>query len=332
MRDFNLTRLVKDMVDEGPRAQKERDISAELEERTGIPAGQGMLVPISAINSEKREITYSGSGDELVNEEHLDSDFIDILRNRSHVMSMGPTILDNLKGDVHIPRKTGSAATGWISGDAKTSSLTANDITFDSLALSPKFVGVLTEFSYRVSIQSEPAIEEIARQDMADSIATELDRVAIEGGDTNEPTGINRQSGINEQTFSGSGPTWAQVLSSVEKVLDNGVVINNGGFIADTGMYSYFKSTDKGSDTGQFLVTDDTLDNHPIKFSNNMPTDHALFGNWADLVVAHWGVLRILVNPYEHFDSGSVQIRAILPVDLGVRHAESFTNIRKTTS
>jgi hypothetical protein len=48
------------------------------------------------------------------------------------------------------------------------------------------------------------------------------------------------------------------------------------------------------------------------------------FGNWADLIVAMWGVLDILVDPYTLSKSGGVRVVAMQDVDIGFRHPESF--------
>jgi len=50
----------------------------------------------------------------------------------------------------------------------------------------------------------------------------------------------------------------------------------------------------------------------------------AIFGNWADLIVAQWGGIDLLVDPYSFSSSGNVRIAAFADLDFGVRHAESF--------
>ena len=51
------------------------------------------------------------------------------------------------------------------------------------------------------------------------------------------------------------------------------------------------------------------------------------FGSWPDLVIGQWGVLEVIANPFEggFFAAGDVSIRALQTVDIGVRHAASFS-------
>jgi HK97 family phage major capsid protein len=53
------------------------------------------------------------------------------------------------------------------------------------------------------------------------------------------------------------------------------------------------------------------------------------FGNWAELIIGEWGVLEILPNPYDAtlFKQGGVLLRAMQSLDIGVRHAASFSTI-----
>ncbi|WP_115081092.1 phage major capsid protein [Synechococcus sp. N32] len=49
-----------------------------------------------------------------------------------------------------------------------------------------------------------------------------------------------------------------------------------------------------------------------------------IYGNFNDLMIAQWGALEVLVDPYSDFATGTVGVRALQSIDIGVRHAESF--------
>ena len=54
-----------------------------------------------------------------------------------------------------------------------------------------------------------------------------------------------------------------------------------------------------------------------------------LFGNFNDVVMAMWGGLEIVANSLgDGFNSGSVDVRAIQTIDIGVRRTESFAAVR----
>ena len=62
-----------------------------------------------------------------------------------------------------------------------------------------------------------------------------------------------------------------------------------------------------------------------------MPAGYVIFANWRDFLVGMWGEgLEVLSDPYSsNLASGSVSVRALLDVDFGVRHPESFAEIRE---
>lgn len=99
------------------------------------------------------------------------------------------------------------------------------------------------------------------------------------------------------------------------------------------------------STTGQYLWTDSPLgqrsgtpgsiNGYTVARSNQMVSNGTkstgsnlstiVFGNWSELMIGEWGTLEILPNPYgAGFNSGSVDIRALQSIDIGVRHAKSF--------
>jgi hypothetical protein len=51
-----------------------------------------------------------------------------------------------------------------------------------------------------------------------------------------------------------------------------------------------------------------------------------VYGNWQELLIAMWGSLEILLNPFDStgYTTGDVKIRAMQTVDINVRHAASF--------
>ncbi|MEZ7686630.1 phage major capsid protein, partial [Neisseria flavescens] len=53
-----------------------------------------------------------------------------------------------------------------------------------------------------------------------------------------------------------------------------------------------------------------------------------IFGNWSDLMIAHWGVLDVIVDPYTKSTAGAVRITTLQDVDIAVRHVESFAAIK----
>ena len=51
------------------------------------------------------------------------------------------------------------------------------------------------------------------------------------------------------------------------------------------------------------------------------------FGDWSQVIMGEWGVIEILPNPFAPgiYEQGGVELRVLQTVDIGVRHAQSFS-------
>ena len=55
-----------------------------------------------------------------------------------------------------------------------------------------------------------------------------------------------------------------------------------------------------------------------------MPASHAILGDFSELLIAQWGSIDVMVNPYAQQKAGIVEMTVDLFADIGVRHAASF--------
>lgn len=333
MRDYSLTRLLRGLAD--PKRMAEAELELDVSKRMQSVFGKrsnSILVPFEALAI--RATTVGGSGGNLVATEHMAGNFIDVLRNRSLVMSLNPTLMRGLVGNVEIPRKTASTSPYWIGGD-DADSITQSDPTLGQVTMSPKTVGGATTFSHKMLIQSSPDVETMVRQDLADMIAVEIDRVSLNGsGSSNQPLGILLQSGINAATYANAGsPSWANVIN-LETLLaeDNADTRGALHYLTTPGIAAAFKQLDQGTDTGTYVWTgtnaDGRMNGYPAHATNQMPAGTILLGNFQDLLIGFWGGIEIDVDPYgSNFLKGSVTVRVLADIDIAVRHPVSFAKL-----
>ena len=286
---------------------------------------QGLFVPYDV---QKRTLTAGTATDgaELVATDLLASSFIDVLRDRSFALNMG-TVLDGLVGDVAIPRKTSAAAVGWVATEGGNVSL--SDPQFDQVSLTPKTVGVATEFTRQLLLQSTPSIDGIVQGDLAASMANGIDDAAINGsGASGQPTGLVNQTGVLTSTIATPGsPTWVEVVEFETDVAGANALVDGGSFayVGNTAVTGNLKTTEKATNTGLFLLQDGRLNGYQYISTNRVAANGLLFGNWQDLVIGLWGTLDLLVDPYTNSLSGTVRVVALQSIDIGVRHPESFS-------
>src|SRR3546814_14583925 len=94
----------------------------------------------------------------------------------SVVRGLGARVMNGLTGNLSIPRETDSPAIGWV---AENAALTPDDADFDSITLSPKHAGALSEWSRNMLLQASPDVDTLLRQMLARNIAPTIDRAEI---------------------------------------------------------------------------------------------------------------------------------------------------------
>lgn len=289
-------------------------------------AAQGILLPAEVLRNWKRDLN---SADEaaLFTDDFRGGDFIDVLRNSSSVMQAGARMLNGLSGDVKIPKKTAAAAAGWIATEGGASS--ESEMTVGSVSMVPRTLGAHTDVTRQLLIQSSLDVEALIRDDLAQAIALAIDLGALSGsGSSGQPTGIKNTSGINTVDFGTAPdlvPTFAQVVEMETKVAEDNALLGNLAYIMGAAMYGALKTTEKATNTAQFVVEPGgTINGYRAIVSNQAASGDAYFGNFADLLVGFFGGLDIVVDPYTASTSGTVRVVALQSCDVAVRNAVSF--------
>ena len=311
----------------GVDAGREREVDAELRRTTGRQF-QGVAVPTELF--EKRVLTTAapagGPGSNLVPTDHLAGEYISALTASTVIAGLGARTLTGLMGNVEIPGEKAAPTAGWI---AENAALTASDPQFRQVTLAPKHVGSLSEFSRNMLLQTSPGIEGILRQMMARDIALEMDRVAILGGGTNEPTGILAAAGTQTQAYATS-------------LFHTGAEMIGKANVANVGPNRAFLSSNRVA-----TIARKTLDSQKLpigtaalfhgeraEFSNLVPdtlgagTNESglIYGDFSELLIGLWSALDVLVNPYEStaYSKGNVMIRAMATADIALRNPQAF--------
>ena len=84
------------------------------------------------------------------------------------------------------------------------------------------------------------------------------------------------------------------------------------------------KTTEKASNTAQFVLTNGEMNGYPVVVSPQITANNYVFGNFNDLLVGMFGGLDLVVDPFTNSTSGTVRVVALQSVDVAVRHAVSF--------
>jgi HK97 family phage major capsid protein len=311
----------------GIDAGREREVDTELRSTTGRQF-KGVAVPTELF--EKRVLTTAapagGPGSNLVPTDFMANEYISALTASTVIAALGARTLSGLTGNVEIPGEKAAPTAGWI---AENAALTASDPQFQQITLAPKHVGSLSEFSRNMLLQTSPGIEGILRQMMARDIALEMDRVAILGGGTNEPTGILAAAGTQTQAYATS------LFHTAAEMIGKANVSNVGPNRAFLSTNRVATIARKALDSQKLPIgTAAIFHQQRAEFSNLAPdtlgagtNESALiYGDFSELLIGLWSALDVLVNPYEAsaYSKGNVSIRALATADIALRHPAAF--------
>ena len=300
-------------------ASFEREVSEEASKRYGKPAN-GFLVPNEVL---KRDLTVgtATAGGNLVATDLLAGSFIDILRNRMAIMQAGTTVLSGLTGNISIPRQTSASTAYWVGeGTAPTESQQA----FDQVNMTPKTLGGYVDFSRRTLLQASIDVEQFVRGDLAKVLALELDRAGIYGtGSSNQPTGLTQTTGIGTQTITTYG-TFAEYIGMETDVASANADAGALKYIVNAAARGALKSTEKASNTAQFVWEGNEINGYPALVSNQLANNDVLFGDFSQLVMGTWSGVDLTVDPYAGATSGNVRVIALQDVDFAVKQPGAF--------
>ena len=292
---------------------------------------------VARLSQRDLSVGTASAGGNLVATNLLSASFIELLRNRIVVAGMGAQMLDGLVGNVAIPSQSAGAATYWV---AEGVAVTESEATFGQVTLTPKTVGMFTDYSRRTLLQTSPAIEALVRADLAAGIAVEIDRAALHGtAASGQPRGIAATAGIGSVAggVAGAAPTYLNMIALEEAVSLANADVGSLGFISNPRMRAQLRGTQQFASTNGVPVwgADNTVLGYRTAVTNSVASNLVkggsgavcsaiFFGNFADLLIGMWGGLDLILDQSTLATSGGRRLVALQDVDVAARRAVSF--------
>lgn len=347
-RQYSLLRAIRLAGEQKPIDGFERECSDEIAKRTERDP-RGFFVPMDigwptrgrgGVEQFQRDLTVGSAtaGGNLVGTDHLGGEYIEALRDRMVLASMGIRILENLRGDVTIPAANATTAFEFV---AENDAPTEGAPTFRQVSLTPKTISGFVDMSRKLTLQSDPSIEALIRMDLINGAARKIQSAAIVDGATNEPEGVLGQSGIGSVTHgtNGGAPTWGTTVDLFKEVAIDNADDGALSFLTNAPVLAKLMQTPRQSSgvEGQFIVMNrnDGLHGFPMRITNAVPADGTkgsgtalsamIFGDFSSLLLAFWSGLDLLVDPYSQSSKAILRLTAFQDFDVAVRHAQSFS-------
>lgn len=315
-------------------ASYELSVCREAAEKVN-KAARGAIIPVDVLRFEnekmKRDLTVGtpSAGGYLVGTNLIAASFIELLRNRMVLQRLGATTLNDLTGNIAIPRQSSGATAYWV---AENSAPTESALAVDQVTMGPKTVAAYTDFSRKLMLQSSIDVEAMVKADLARVLALAIDAAGLYGtGSSNQPTGVKVTSGINTSDFAANTPTYAEIIGLETLVAADNADVGTLAYLVNATGRGALKGVEKSSGSGQFVWEQgNTVNGHRTEVSNQVASNDYWFGNWADLLIGFWSGLDMLVDPYSGSTAGTVRVTSFQDVDVAVRHPVSFARGNNT--
>lgn len=283
---------------------------------------------------ENRDLTLSGGAGAIAT--IVAPTLIQMLRKRVVVQRLGATILSNMVGGFSIPKETAEPTYQWV---AEGSAATESDPTIGSVAFTAKTLTAWVTLTRRFIKQASIDAEMFARYQLIESAARGVDYGALSGpGTTNNVMGIIADTDVPIVAIgtNGGALTWAKVVEFETKVATGNADVESMAYVVNAPTNGHTKTTVKVASYPVFLQEGGQMNGYNVAVTNQLPANLSkgsasgtlssmCFGDFTKLVIAMWGGLDILVDPYSESTAGSVRVVAHQDCDINRIYDEAFS-------
>lgn len=320
-KSYSIANAMKSLVNGGRVEGLEKEVSDAIAKRSGRETHGFFLASQRDLN-----ITDDAA---LVPEDTRGGDFVDALRPNMVTMQAGVRILNGLKGDVVIPRKT---ATSEATFKAETTIHTETEPVFDSISLTPRHLGTFTDVSKQLLAQGTPDVDALIRDDLQKAVAVGLDKAVIQGAGSgsNAPQGIIGATGVEDIAIAdndGGEPTTAELHAFLKQLDDNNALTSNCTWITTPQIAAAAKQTLLTSAVSgyQWDMSNNTMLGYPAFSTANIPAERTIFGDFSEYILGIWdGGIEITYDPYSGAKNRLVTFILNVMCDGNVRQPKSF--------
>ena len=313
MSKFSLIKAINDVVNNrniNEDALNVIEMGATEMRKSGLSYSGQIQLPVeerAADTANTIVATVQTQGQEIVETEKLN--ILAPLYGKSILSEVGATFLTGLVGNISIPRYSGSTV-GWKGEMVEADH---GEGAFDTVELSPKRLTAYIDISKQFLVQDSVGAEEMLRADIVNALMAKLEQTIFgdAAGDATKPAGI----------FDGAeevNPSYAAVCEAEAEVTD---FSGNKRFVMSPSMRAQFKQTTISGEKSdlRLLMDGNEVNGYPVSASSNVLKEGWAFGDFRELVVAQWGAIDIVVDPYTLATKNAIRLVINAFFDAAVR-------------
>lgn len=353
---FSLSRLISRKAQGLPLEGAELEFTQEgdQEARESGISPQGVMIPnIVLRNMNRRDLTATGTTSTTLDQGGMTvatdkGTLLEALFEKQVLVQAGATVLTGLVGNIDLPRIVKGTEPSEKAENAQATEYTPTTLM---LSLSPNRLPTVVEVSNQLLRQSgNRSLDAFLQNHLTSQLRVRMEKKAIHGdGSSNTPTGILATTGIGAiyagaaatdgTNANGAAPVWGDIINLEKEVAIDDADIGSLHYLSNPKVRGKLKQTVRVSSTDSMFVLDDRaggmLNGYTPLWTNCVSSalskggsgavlSAIIFGNFRDLILAQWGGIDILVNPFSKDDYGLTRINAAVYYSAGVVRPESF--------
>jgi len=306
-REYSLHRVITALMENRALDGYEGEVAQELEHKLGRRA-KGVYVPFDVFT---RASDYSGlkltqfTG--LVGEYPI----------QGSLENAGATVIRGLQGTATVGVMGAYPTVTWGN-----TSPTASDTAIKGYELMPNTASVWTTVYRSILKQSTPDIEKYLRQILGNTITAGIEKAVLQGSGhaSSQPLGLVSFSlgtgfGVNtSQTAAVNTWAYSDIATMYQNVLGK---VENPMFIMPPALFSTLKATVRQTGYPVYIIDQaNTIDGIPVLVHAGMPNNTIALGDPSTILMAYWGAIDVIVNPYA--GGPSIRVEAYVEFDSAV--------------
>jgi HK97 family phage major capsid protein len=256
----------------------------------------------------------------------LDSNIIPALRPRTVLSQLGAVTLSGLSSNLDLPAAQGLATAVW---EGENDANAETDPTTRKVELRPNRLAAKTIVSKQLLVQSSFDAEAWVRGELENAVARAVDAAGIYGN-SGDIDGILGTSGVNEIAFAGA-VTRSKLIKLITKIAVENADVATLNFLMNPIIKGELMDLKSDEGSGIFVMDNpNTLLGYNVGVSTLVPTNidtnktAVIFGNFADCVIASFGGVDLLVDPYTLADTAQVKVVINSYWDVKLKNPKSF--------
>ena len=263
---------------------------------------------------------------------------IERLKARVVAFQLGARQMPAVGSPMTVTRIKTSAGANWVGSENST--ITASDLAFDQIEMSPRTLAARVILSNQLIELGNPSVDRIIEDDMVSELAIGADTGVLRGtGASGQPLGMINSANINTASVS-ANVTYAELQNFVAALDVDDALRGRLGWALHPQQFTQVATVKSENatagtaslDVARYAVDQkrpETILGYPFatttSFAATTGANSMVFANWDDVLVPMWGGVRVSasMDADSAFSMDQTHIRAIMRMDVGLRHPES---------